>query len=249
MKIRSVIVDDEKNSREVLRTLLEKFCPDVEISGTAEDVESAYKLILEEKPGLVFLDVQMPSGNGFTLLKKFEHIPFSVIFITSYDQYAISAIKFSAVDYILKPVEVSELKNAVSKAIQINTERATSIVNLLNNIDEDNPDKKIPVHQQGNVRFIDTSLISFIEADGAYTTIHNNENEKFVSSKSLKDFEDFLGTNPSFVRINKSILLNVNFIKEYSKGEPFMITLKSGATFESSRRRKAVVLEKLKQLA
>lgn len=245
MKINSIIVDDEKNSREVLQTLLNKFCPEVEIVGLADSVESAYQLINLKKPDLIFLDIQMPTGNGFSLLRKFKHIPFSVIFITSYDQYAITAIKFSAVDYLLKPVEINELKLAVTKAVSKKEDMERYVINLLDNMEEKNSDKKIPLHAIGSVKFIASSTIMYMEADGNYATIYNTEGEKFVSSKSLKEFEDFFISNPNFVRINRSILVNINYIKEYSKGDTFLITLTSGVTFESSRRRKPELLKKI----
>jgi two-component system LytT family response regulator len=248
MKINSVIVDDEKNSREVLRSLLEKFCPEVNVIGEASNVAEAYTLISTSKPDLVFLDIQMPRNNGFCLLQKFNPVPFSVIFITSYDHYAITAIKFSAIDYLLKPVETDDLKSAVTKAISKKKEVDHYIVNLLNNIDETIPNKKIPLHIHGNVRFINTFSITHIEADGSYSFIYC-DGEKFVSSKSLKDFEDFLAPNLRFVRINKSIIINIIFLKEYSKGDPFIITLSTGDVFESSRRRKLDVLERLKTLS
>jgi two-component system LytT family response regulator len=247
MKINSIIVDDEKNSREVLRSLLEKFCPEVNVIGEASNVADAYKLISTSKPDLVFLDIQMPRNNGFCLLQKFSPIPFSVIFITSYDHYAITAIKFSAIDYLLKPVEIGDLKFAVTKAISKKKEVNHYVVNLLNNINEEISDKKIPLHVHGNVRFINTFSITHIEADGAYSFIYC-DGEKFASSKSLKDFEDFLAPNPRFIRINKSIIINILFLKEYTKGDPFIITLHTGDVFESSRRRKLEVLERLKQL-
>lgn len=248
MKINAIIIDDEKNSREVLRSLLGKFCPDVIIIGETSNVAEAYDLISTSKPDLIFLDIQMPRNNGFCLLKKFNPIPFSVIFVTSYDHYAITAIKFSAIDYLLKPVEVSDLKTAVTKAISKKKEVNHYVVNLLNNIDENTSDKKIPLHVNGSVRFINTSSITHAEADGAYTIIFCN-GEKFSSSKALKDFEDFLSPNPNFIRINKSIIINIQFIKGYTKGDPFIITLITGDVFESSRRRKLSVLERLKLLA
>ncbi len=245
MTIHAVIVDDEKNSVEVLKNLLEKFCPELNIVGEAHNVDTAYQLILASKPDLVFLDIQMPLKNGFCLLKKFDPIPFSVIFVTSYDQYAINAIRFSAVDYLLKPVETKELVSAVNRAIAQRQEANRYIVNLMNNMEDPGSDKKIPIHVQGHVRFINTSSITHIEAEGTYSVIHL-AGEKFTASKSLKDFEDFLAHNPSFVRVNKGVVINARFLKEYSKGEPFMITLNTGAVFESSRRRKLEVLERLK---
>src|SRR5438309_1656858 len=116
--MKAIIVDDEEKSRKVLRNLLEKFCPEVNVCAEADGVERAAKFIADMKPALVFLDIQMPTGNGFDLLKKYEELPFEVIFVTSYDEYAINAIKFSALDYLMKPVEVADLKNAVAKAIK-----------------------------------------------------------------------------------------------------------------------------------
>lgn len=248
MKINALIVDDEKNSREVLQSLLEKFCPEVTIIGNAANVDAAHQLIGELKPDLVFLDVQMPTGNGFSLLQKFDPVPFSVIFVTSFDHYAINAIKFSALDYLLKPVEIHELTAAVAKAVEKKAEVNRYVINLLDNMDERLIDKKIPIHVQGNVKFINCSAITHVEADGTYSNVFC-EKEKYASSKSLKDFEDFFVHNPNFIRINKSIVINVKYIKEYSKGDPFMITLHSGEVFESSRRRKPEVLERLKGLS
>src|ERR1700752_143393 len=111
-KIRTVIVDDEESSREVLRQLLGKFCPEIEIIGECSNIDEAYTIISSKKPDLVFLDVHMPTGNGFTLLKKFATIEFDIIFATSYDKYAISAVRFSALDYLVKPIEVSDLQQA-----------------------------------------------------------------------------------------------------------------------------------------
>ena len=246
MKINAVIVDDVKNSREVLAQLLAKFCPEVEMMGEAADVNEGYSLIKSKKPDLVFLDVQMPPESGFDLLKKFDSIPFSVIFITSYDQYAITAIKFSAIDYLLKPVDVSELKSALSKVITKKEDAERQIINLLENISDETPDKKIGVHVNGKVRFIKSSSVTYIESVGAFVEIHNAEGEKFASFKTLNDFEEFLAPNLAFIRINRSILLNVEYIKEYSKGDHFIITLNSGKVLESSRRRKPDVLERLK---
>jgi two-component system LytT family response regulator len=248
MKINAILVDDEKNSRDVLKALLIKFCPEIVITGEASSVKEASLLVAAHKPDLVFLDVQMPMGNGFSLLQQYNPVPFSVIFVTSYDHYALNAIKFSAIDYILKPVEVADLKLAVSKALALKMEVNHYIVHLLNNIDEQTAEKNIPLHVNGKVKFINTSDITHIEADGSYANVFCNK-EKLVSSKSLKDFEEFLDQNPHFVRINKSIIINVWYIKEYSKGENFIITLKTGDVFESSRRRKLSVLESLKKLS
>src|SRR5579872_7054181 len=138
MKISSLIIDDEEGGRRVLQKLLTKFCPDIEVVGDAGSVSDGYTLCMEKNPQLVFLDIQMPTGNGFKLLEKFgSNIPFDIIFVTGFDQYAINAIKFSALDYLLKPVDVDELKNAVARAtrtINGKVSRQVQMVNLLNNV-------------------------------------------------------------------------------------------------------------------
>ncbi len=244
MKIDALIVDDEKNSREVLKELLHKFCPEVHVAGEAPSADAARKLIQEKKPELVFLDIQMPTGNGFELLKRFDPVPFSVIFVTSFDQFAINAIKFSALDYLLKPVEVHELRAAVQKAMEIKKNIQPVVLNLLNNLDEGS-EKKIAVHAQGHVKFINATSIVCIEGDGAYSAIHTVA-EKVVTSKTLKEIEDFFH-DPSFVRINKSITINTSCVKEYTKGELCIVTLINGNTYEISRRKKQEVLERLKK--
>ena len=248
MKINAILVDDEKHSRDVLRTLLTKFCPEIFIIGEASGVKEATLLVDTLKPDLVFLDVQMPMNNGFSLLEQYNPVPFSVIFVTSYDHYALNAIKFSAIDYMLKPVEVAELKLAVAKAIALKMEVNHYIVHLLNNMDEKTSEKNFPLHVNGKVKFINTTAITHIEADGSYCTVYCDK-EKLVSTKSLKDFEDFLDQNHNFVRINKSIIINLRFLKEYSKGDNFIITMRTGDVFESSRRRKQSVLEQLKTIS
>jgi two-component system, LytTR family, response regulator len=249
-RIKSVIVDDETQSRIVLRSLLENFLHKIEIVGEAGNVEEAFELISLKKPELVFLDIQMPRGNGFTLLKKFEKVPFQVIFVTSFDKYAINAIKFSALDYLLKPIEVIDLKEAISKAVNsIEKERSSmvQIINLLHTLDSDPKDLKVAIHTRDCVKFISSENILYIESDGSYCNFTTTTNEHYVTSKYLKDYEDYFGENSNFIRIHKSCLLNVNQIKGYNKGEPCIIEMINGQMFEVSRRKKKEVLEKLKK--
>lgn len=247
MKTTAIIVDDEKNGREVLQSLLQKFCPDIELLGEAHSVESAYQLINEKQPDLVFLDVQMPTGNGFSLLRMFSPVPFLVIFVTSFDQYAINAIKFSAIDYLLKPIEVKDLKTAVEKAIDQKKQKQVNIVNLLHNLEEKQKDKMIPVHLQGSVRYINSAGITHIQADGPYAHLFTEAGEKYTSAKTLKDFESFFGEHHAFIRINKSMMINVKYVLEYTKTDPCIITLTNKITVEASRRKKQEVMEKLRQ--
>src|SRR5690606_33018855 len=145
----AIIVDDEVDGREVLSDLLHQYYPQIELLGMASNVEEAHKLILKTNPQLDFLDIQMPKANGFNLLTKFNPVKFEIIFVTSYDQYAINAIKFNALDYILKPVEVDDLKESIYRAvakIEKKIENSLQIINLLYSLDNNQNDKKITVH-------------------------------------------------------------------------------------------------------
>ncbi len=248
-KISALLIDDEKNSRSVLKTLLSKYCPVVEVIGEASNVEEAYDSIITLKPQLVFLDIQMPRANGFNLLKKFDKIFFEVIFVTSYDQYAITAIKFNALDYLLKPVDIDELKLATNKVLaRINEKKETQpyIINLLQQLDGDLSERKFAVHSGEKVKMIGEQEIVYIEGDGRYSKIFTNLGAQFTTPRNLKEFEDFYGESSSLIRISKTFILNVRYIKEYSKGEPFIITMTNKKTFEVARRKKAEILLKLK---
>jgi len=250
MKIRAVIIDDEERGRRVLGKLLLKFCPEVEVVGDAGSVKEGYTLCVQKQPELVFLDIQMPTGNGFKLLEKFTEVPFDVIFVTGFDKYAINAIKFSALDYLLKPVDVAELKNAVARALKSNTDKMnkqSQIVNLLNNIDPEAKEKKISVHSNDKVIFVNTSDICYIEADDRYCNLTTVKAEKYTIAKTLREFEEFFSENPAFIRISKSVMLNVNCIKAYAKEEPYYIEMKDGKMYEIARRKKQEVLERLKK--
>lgn len=250
MTITAVIVDDEERGRKVMRSLLTKFCPEVDVIGEASSANEGYSLCVQKAPQLVFLDIQMPTGNGFTLLERFKDVPFDVIFVTGFDQYAINAIKFSALDYLLKPVEVSELKNAVARAvrsIQVKEDKKVQIVNLLNNINPDASEKRISIHSNDKVVVINAGDIFYVEADGRYCNITTAKAEKYVISKTLKEFEEFFVESPVLVRISKSAMLNVSGIKSYVKEEPYYIEMRDGKLFEISRRKRQEVLEKLKK--
>ena len=247
--VSAFMVDDEKHSREVLKSLIAEFCPGIEIKGEADRVEKAYEQIIESKPDLVFLDVQMPTGSGFELLKKFEEVPFDVIFVTSYDQYAINAIKFSALDYLLKPVDIEQLKNAALKAqknLDNKLKNNMQVVNLLQSVDPEVEDKKIAVHVKDIVRLVRIRDIVYIEADINYSIVYTLEGCKVTVSKTLKEFEEYFEGFDHFIRIHKSIIINTAHIRHYSKGSPFIIQMINGTSFEASRRKKGEVLERLK---
>ena len=251
-KISAIIVDDEKNSRIVLSNLLSNFCPMVHVAGEAASPEEAYPLITDLNPDLVFLDIQMPTGTGFSLLQKFQQVPFEVVFITSYDEYAINAIKFNALDYLLKPVVIAELQEAVRKAeerIRDKSLRGSAMQNLIHNLDKDILDQRISFHKNDQVRYIAIRNISHVRSDGNYSIVITDQNETFSSSKTLKEYDDYLSAFPGFIRVHRNCLINVRELKSYSKGEPCIITMENGDTVEVSRRKKQEVLEALREVA
>jgi two-component system LytT family response regulator len=248
-RITAVLVDDERNSREVLTKLLSKNHPEIEIIGEASDVDEAFDVCMKIKPQLVFLDIQMPRANGFNLLKKFNEVPFEIIFVTSYDHYAITAIKFSALDYLLKPVELSDLKVAITKAMKSiigKTNQQVQIINLLHNLENDTTDRKFAVHSSEKVKMLSEQSVVFIEGDGRYCHLTINTGEVFTTPKNLKDFEDYFSAKSSFIRISKTYMINASYIKEYNKGEPFIVKMMNDKTFEVARRKKPEVLERLR---
>ncbi|AEA45317.1 LytR/AlgR family response regulator transcription factor [Fluviicola taffensis] len=248
-KITAVIIDDETKSRFVLHTLITQNFPEIQLIGEASNVDEAYKLLVEVKPQLIFLDIQMPKSDGFTLLKHFEKVPFEVVFVTSFDQYAIWAIKFSALDYLLKPVEISDLGQAIEKAkesISLKRNNQSQIVNLLRTI-EDSENQRISIHSADSVIMIEEKSIISIMSDGNYCTIRTDNNDRFISTRRLIDFEEYFDENSSFVRITRRHIINTTKIIKYSKGEPCIIEMTNDEVFEVSRRRKTEVLNKLKK--
>ena len=245
--LNAIIIDDEFANRELMSNLLETYCPDVTIAGLANGVDEGYKIICEKKPNLVFLDIQMPNGNGFQLLEKFKEIFFDIIFVTSYDQYAINAIKFSALDYLLKPIDITELKSAVEKAVKkVEKENKFQLYeNLLNNLNPNNNNKKMAVRVKNTTIFIEMNQVSHIQADGNYSIISLINGTKYVVAKTLKEIDEYSVDVRGFIRINKSVIINSAQCTNYQRGESNTVTLKTGETFEISRRKKNEVIDKL----
>lgn len=242
------LVDDESDSREVLTHLLASY-ERIKIIGEAANITDAYEQIQQLKPDLVFLDIQMPKGDGFALLKKFEHIFFEIVFVTSFDEYAINAIKFSALDYLLKPVKLDDLEFCIKKATtnidyKINTDE--KIKSLLENTNSNQSSKKLSVHTKNGVKLINADDILYAEASGRYTIINMADGLSYTLAKNLIDLEIYLQATENFIRINKSQLLRLKCITGYSKGRTCIITLANGEVFEVSRRKKQEILNILK---
>jgi two-component system LytT family response regulator len=241
MMIKACIIDDEKKARDILQNLLEHYCKEVNIIGHSDSVENGYEFIVSNRPELVFLDVEMPRGSGFELLKKFDIVPFKTIFVTAHNHYAIKAIKFSAIDYLLKPVDVDELIIAVERVINSSTEsNSQQYVNLFENLDV-NKTSKIAVPVKDGVSFIDPHDIIWMQADGSYTYIFTDK-DKFTATKNIKEYEDLL-SDRKFFRVHNSYLINLKHVKHFSRVDGYFAIMSDGSQVEVSRRRKDQFLQ------
>ncbi len=244
--IKAILIDDEIHCLKTLSLLLEEYCPEVQILDKCTDAEAGLQAIEKHKPGLVFLDIEMPRMNGFEMLEHFSQIPFAVIFTTAYDQYAIKALHFSALDYLLKPIDHEELKRSVQKVffhlahplpqqIEVLLQKLKHPSVLINRI-------AIPTMEGLQMIYID-SIIS-CRADSNYTILHLKNNQKIIASRTLKEIEEMLESY-SFARVHHSSLVNLNEVEKYIKGEGGYILMSDGTTVDVSRSRKEMLLKKL----
>jgi two-component system LytT family response regulator len=247
-KLKAILIDDEASSRNSLRQKLSAYCPEVEIIAECEDGESGIKTIDSSEVDIVFLDVEMPRMNGFTLLQQVSKRNFEVIFTTAYDHYAIHAIRISALDYLVKPVEVEELKASVEKANQKRSNPSANrrLETLLQNlVSEKAADNRLAIPSQEGLTFIALSEIIYLEAESNYTVIHIDDRSKIIVSKTLKDFEELLPPN-IFLRIHHSYIINKNRIVKYLKGEGGQVIMTNGSTLDVSRRKKEEFLNAIR---
>ncbi len=241
----ALIIDDEASNRIVLRTLIEAEHKEINILEDLSDIDDAYQKIIANEIDLIFLDIKMPKGGGFKLLEKFTDYKFEIIFVTSYNEYALKAIKASALDYLLKPIERIDLKNAIDKFKKRSIEKLGSNNELIKNLIIEK-EKKVAIHHKGNVILTPISEINYIEADVNYTNVYS-QTENYYIAKTLAEWEEILSNNSSFVRINKSVIINVDYCSFYEKGNPIIVSLKNNKKIPVSRRRRTEVIEKLKK--
>jgi len=249
--ITAIIVDDEIHNRNVLQTLLKKYCPEIKVLDEADSAPEAFFKIVEQKPQLIFLDIKMPGKSGFDLLKLFREIDFEVIFVSAFDEYAIKAFEFNALDYILKPIDYVKLTKAVGKAVtKIKSQgKDDTMLHFVKTLaDKDDLISKFSLHHNGKVVFVNVSDIEFIEAKTDFCELYLKDGFRYTSSKDLKLFEDILTEAGNFIRISRSVIINTNFIRGYTKGEVCIIELGSGHHFEVSRRKKTEIIGKLKAI-
>lgn len=248
MRIKAILVDDEKHGRENLAGILQEHCKNVELLGEANSVDSAISLIHSCNPDLVFLDIEMPGKNGFQLLEHFHDFRFEVIFVTAYGNYAIKAIRFSAADYILKPINYHELKAAVEKVFSRIQQKQENLrmKQLVYNLSKP-ADPRIGLPTGDRIEFIEVQKIIRCQGEANYTHIYFEENKHLLVAKTLVEFEDLL-KEYSFVRIHKTHLVNLKHVIAYVKTDGGALQLSNNDFVAVSRRRKDEVLKQLKTI-
>jgi two-component system LytT family response regulator len=248
--IKAVIIDDEKKSRELLNSMVAKHCPQLTVAGSADSVSAGVELVRKENPDLIFLDIEMSDGTGFDLLEQVPGINASIIFTTAYDRYAVKAIKYSALDYLLKPIDPEELKTAASKVSEKRSNLSTmeNLQSLLQNFRK--PDEnysKITLPTGNAYEIVNIKDIIRCEAEGSYTNFLLTNNRKMLVSFSLKHYEDLLPAE-QFVRVHHHHLININHVVRFLKADGGYAVMTDGSEIEISRRKKDAFMQRLQKM-
>jgi len=248
--LKAIIIEDEFRSRETLRGLIKLYCKNINIIAEADGVQSGLKAIKENKPDVLFLDIQMPDGSGFKLLESLDNLDFDIIFTTAYDQFAIKAIKFSAIDYLLKPIFPDDLVLAVKKAEEKQEARDAkkNVEVLLENIKKPETEApKIVLSTSERINVVKVKDILRCESDNYYTFFYFTDGKRLLVSKTLKENEELL-SDYNFIRPHKSHLINVLYIKSYNKQDGGYILMTDGSQVPVSRRKKEKIIEIINNL-
>ena len=247
--LRTIIIDDELHIRQGLEKILKSYCPKAKVVAKADSVKSGLEAIRTHHPDLVLLDIKMDDGTGFDLLKKLDHIDFKLIFVTAYDQYAIKAFKYSALDYLLKPVDPDDLSEAVNKAEKVIMNDLVTQLNVLEEQlrSESYTTRKIVLKTQESIHIVHLNEISYIESDGNYTTVYLINGKKIVLSRSLRDFEEML-KGQGFFRVHKSFLVNLATISRFDKGDGGFLVMEAGDRVPVASRKKEQLLDLFEHL-
>ena len=239
-----IIVDDEEKSRKTMLSLLTTYCLNVKVCELCDSVDTAVAAIEKHKPDLVFLDIEMPFHNGFNLLERIKNPDFKVVFVTAYDRYAIQAIKYNAMDYLMKPVNVQELKQTVEKfeEREKSTKKNDSFEALLTMIKTKLAKIAVPTFE--GLKMVNSADIIKCIANDTYTTLYFTDGKKLMVSKLLKEYEDLLEPF-NFFRIHNSVLINLSHVTKYIKGDGGSVLMSDGETCEVSRRKKNELMNRL----
>lgn len=240
--IHTVIIDDEDSGRNTLRGMLEKYCPEIEVRGTADGVATGVDLILRSRPDLVFLDIQMGDGTGFDLLEQVKAIPFKLVIVSAFDEFALQAFQHSAINYLMKPVNPALLIENVAKVVALRADE--NMRAMFHSMMADNHLEKVALPSQQGIRFVRAEDITRCESSGSYTIVHMLDGEQIAVTKNLKHFSQIL-VQKGFFRCHHSHLVNLNFVREYIRGEGGTLILQDNKEIEVSRRRKLDLLRAL----
>jgi two-component system LytT family response regulator len=242
--IKAMIVDDEPYCCEALSILLERYCPQINVTGSYHSGIDALMAIRQDRPQLLFLDIEMPRMNGFELLENIKELPLQLIFTTSYDQYAIKAIRFSALDYLLKPIDREELLRSVHKAEQrlFYPLQIDMLFQKLQN--PAHPFQKIAIPTMEGLQMVTVDTILFCTSDSNYTVLTLKDHQKIIASRTLKEIEELLEDH-SFLRVHHSSVVNLNEVSKYVKGEGGYLVMSDNSSINVSRSRKEALLKKL----
>lgn len=245
---KALIIDDEQRTRELIAKMIDSFDLGITAIPAGENVKSGLLAIEEHKPDIVFLDIQMPDGTGFDLLKAIPNKNFEVIFITAHEEFAIKAIKFSALDYILKPIDPEELRGAVERAlVGMTQQKETPQFEALQNNINPTQKKRLVLKTQESVHVVDLDHIIRCEADRNYTSFFLTEGKKILVSRTLKEYETLL-TGHSFLRVQQSHLINLNFVERYDKGNGGSVVMKDGSEVPLSSAKRDIFFQIIENL-
>jgi two-component system LytT family response regulator len=243
--IRCVLIDDEKNALEMMEWLLKTYCPEVEIAAMCNSSELGIEAINKHRPDIVFLDIEMPNMNGFDMLEKFDKLFFDVVFCTAYDQFAIKAFKYSALNYLLKPVDPEDLKNTIRRINEKKSvpskEQFDLLLQSMKQSGKQTP-QRIALTTGDGLLFVPTSDIIYCEAESNYTNVVLNNGKKILVSKVLKDIDEVL-SGPDFYRVHSSFLININRIKKLVRGDGGYIIMDNEAIVNISRTKRQEFME------
>lgn len=248
-KIRAIIIEDEPDAKYMLQALLEKYCDGVQVIGEASNVKEGVECIKKLVPDLVFLDIEMPGEKGLHLFNYFDKIDFEVIFTTAYDQYAINALKLSALDYLLKPIDLEELQTSINlyKNKQDKEQLYKLFAQQLSSPSASQARKRLVLPSKNNYIFIDIDTIMYCIADGSYVTFVCNKHKKYLVAKSMGEYTDLL-EDFGFIKVHRSAIVNINFVAELTRTRPQNIVMDDGKSIAIAQSRKQYVIDKLTQL-